>query len=180
MKRSAWLAVALVLALLPTGCVTRRFLITSDPPGAIVFRDGQPIGATPVEDSFIYYGKYHFRLVKDGYEPLDVDQEVVAPWYQYIGIDFFSENVYPFTLRDRHCFHYTLQPQVQVRPDDLRRRAEELRGRGKLIQPPPGIVIPPRRPNAPPPGPPVLPAAVPEAPPGANVPGSPLPPPTPQ
>jgi hypothetical protein len=184
MKRSAWLAVALVLALLPTGCVTRRFLITSDPPGAIVFRDGQPIGATPVEDSFVYYGKYHFRLVKDGYEPLDVDQPVTPPWYEIIGIDFFSETLLPFTLRDKRCFNYTLQPQVQIGHEELRRRAEELRCQGKTIQPPPGVVIPPRHPNVPPPegavapGLPVLPAPVPATP-GTGVPGAPLPPPVP-
>ncbi len=181
MKRSAALAVALVLTLLATGCVTRRFLITTDPPGAIVFRDGQPIGATPVESSFVYYGKYHFRLVKDGYEPLDVDQEVAPPWYEIIGIDFFSENIWPFTLRDRQCFHYTLQPVVQVPHDELRRRGEELRGRGRLIQPPPGVVLPQHQPNPPPapPGAPVLPAPVPVPPGGTIVPGSPLPAPVP-
>jgi hypothetical protein len=190
MKRFAGLAMALVLTLMPTGCVTRRFLITSDPPGAIVFRDGQPIGATPVEDSFIYYGKYHFRLVKDGYEPLDVDEKVRAPWYEYIGIDFFSENILPFTLRDNQSFHYALQPLVQVRHDDLRRRAEELRGKGKLIQPPPGIEekireLHERKAQQPPPGAivpgaPVLPPPVPVLPPPGTIPpGSPLPAPTP-
>src|SRR5437016_1011964 len=71
MKRSAsLLLLALCFALAPAGCVTRRFVITSNPPGAVVFRDGQPIGLTPVEQPFIYYGRYRFRLVKDGFEPL--------------------------------------------------------------------------------------------------------------
>jgi hypothetical protein len=188
MKRIAGLAVALVLTLLPTGCVTRRFLITTDPPGAIVYREGQPIGATPVEDSFIYYGNYHFRIVKDGYEPLDVDEKIRPPWYEIVGIDFFSENIWPFTLRDRRCFHYTLQPQVQIRHDDLRRRAEELRGRGQCIQPPPGIEEKIREmherkaaqpPGAVVPGAPVLPPPLPVAP-GAAVPGSTLPAPVPE
>ena len=137
MKQSAWLTLALALAVLPAGCVTRRYVITSDPPGAIVYRDGQPIGATPVEESFIYYGNYHFRLVKDGYEPLDVDQRLATPWYEYIGVDFISENFVPFWIRDKQEFCYRLQPVQQVSPDDLKRQAELLRARGKLVQPPP-------------------------------------------
>src|SRR5215831_19346560 len=100
MSRSALLALALANSLLPAGCVTRRFVITSDPPGAIVFRDGQPIGATPVEQAFLYYGKYRFRLVKDGYQPLDVEPELCAPWYEWPGLDFVSENIIPYHFRD--------------------------------------------------------------------------------
>jgi hypothetical protein len=179
MKQSAWLTLALALAVLPAGCVTRRYVITSDPPGAIVYRDGQPIGATPVEESFIYYGNYHFRLVKDGYEPLDVDQKMATPWYEYIGADFISENFVPFWIRDKQEFCFRLQPLQQVSPDDLKRRAQQLRERGKLIQPPPGLVLPPRRPNPPPapPGPTVLPP--PEAGSFPVVPPPSLPPPVP-
>jgi hypothetical protein len=150
MKRSAWLALALVLATLPIGCVTRRYVITSTPPGALVYKDGQPIGATPVERPFVYYGKYSFRLVKDGYEPLDVLPELDPPWYEYPLIDFFTENVLPFTIRDVRVLHFELKPLVPVRPEELKIRAQEIRDRGKLIQPPPGVVIPPRNPPAPP------------------------------
>ena len=147
MKRSACLALALVVAGLSAGCVTRRIMITSDPPGAIVYRDGQPIGATPVEEPFVYYGKYRYRLVKDGFQPLDVEPDVNAPWYEWPGIDFFSENLLPFHLRDVQAFHYQLLPLEAVRHDDVRSRAEELRNRGALIQPP--ADAPPRNVRAP-------------------------------
>src|SRR5947209_701596 len=99
--RARWtLLLALILVILPTGCVTRRYVITSDPPGALVYRDGQPIGATPVEAPFIYYGKYRFQLVKDGYQTLDVEPELCAPWYEWPGLDFISENINPYPLRD--------------------------------------------------------------------------------
>src|SRR5262245_19788812 len=65
------------------GCVERRFVIESDPPGAVVFVNGQPLGSTPVDGHFIYYGNYDFSLVEDGYETLHVDQRIRAPWYQY-------------------------------------------------------------------------------------------------
>ena len=42
----------------------------------MVFRNGVPIGPTPVDDQFVYYGNYHFTLVKDGYETLQVDQDI--------------------------------------------------------------------------------------------------------
>jgi hypothetical protein len=181
MKRTAWLVLALALAAMPTGCVTRRYVITSSPPGAVVYRDGQPIGATPVEEPFIYYGKYHFRLVKDGFEPLDVEPRLQTPWFQYVGVDFITENFVPYTFRDVQVLHFELKPLIPVRHDDLKNRAEILRQRGKLIQPPPGIILPRRPQQQPPPPPPpaapTLPAPLPGAP-AASPPA--LPPPIPQ
>ena len=65
------------------GCVDRRYVVTTDPPGAVVYRNGQYLGATPVDDHFIYYGKYHFTIVKEGYETLQIDQEIKTPWYEF-------------------------------------------------------------------------------------------------
>ena len=145
MNRAAWLVPVTCLACLSTGCVTRRVLITSEPPGAIVYRNGQYIGATPVEEPFTYYGKYRYRLVRDGYEPLDVVQDLEAPWYQLPGPDFVSENLIPYTFREVKTLHYQLQPALPVRPDDIRARADALRGEGKTIQPPPDAPPPPQR-----------------------------------
>ena len=150
MNRAAWLVPMMGLVCLTSGCVTRRVLITSDPPGAIVYRNGVYLGPTPVEEPFVYYGKYRYRLVKDGYEPLDVTQDIDAPWYELPGIDFVTENIYPCTLRDTRPLHYQLQPAVPVRPDDIRNRAEQLRIEGKSIQPPPDAPpVPGRRPAPP-------------------------------
>jgi len=144
MRRPVWLALGLALfaAGLSSGCVTRRVMITSDPPGAIVYRDGQPLGPTPVEQPFVYYGKYRYRLVKDGYAPLDVEPELCPPWYQYPGIDFIAETLIPYPFRDVQQVHFVLQPLETVRNDDVRSAAEILRGRGKQIGP---AVPPPRR-----------------------------------
>src|SRR5262249_57214469 len=115
MKRSAWLIVALALAgLAANGCVTRRYVITSDPPGAMVYRNGQPIGATPVEESFVYYGKYHFRLVADGKQPQDVVVDFDSPWYEYPGVDFIFENLVPCQFRDVHPVHVCLVDEQHV------------------------------------------------------------------
>jgi len=134
---------ALALPVLLSGCVDRRYVIQSDPPGALVYRNGVPIGSTPVDDHFIYYGKYDFTLVKDGYETLHVQQEIPAPWYEWPGIDFISENLIPCTIRDVRRFNYKLNPVQHIRTDEILSRAEELRQRGRSIGAPPPPPPPP-------------------------------------
>jgi hypothetical protein len=118
-----------------TGCVDRRYVITSDPPGAIVLRDGTYIGATPVDDHFTYYGKRRFTLIKEGYQTQTVEQNIPAPWYQYPGLDFFTEVLLPYRITDKREFHYPMQPQEAVRSDVLLNRGQELRNRGQAITP---------------------------------------------
>jgi hypothetical protein len=101
--------------------------IRSNPPGALVFVDDYEIGITPVSTSFIYYGERRIRLVKDGYETLTVIQPIAPPWYEVIGVDFFSETLVPGKIRDERTFDYVLRPQIMVPPEELRGRAEALR-----------------------------------------------------
>jgi PEGA domain len=160
MKRNAWLLGTLAGAALLTGCVERRYVITSDPPGALVLRSGQPLGATPADDHFVYYGNYHFTLIRDGYETLEVDQPIPPPWYQWPGLDFVSENLIPWRIYDVRRFHYQLQPLQVPNSVDVLNRAQELRGRGQQLGPLPGTEPVQRRP-APPPGAVPVPVAAP-------------------
>jgi len=128
--------VLVTAATLLTGCVERRYVITSDPPGAIVFRNGQQLGATPVDDHFVYYGKYNYTLVKDGYETLQVEQNIPAPWFEYFPIDFFSENLLPWQIEDVRRFHFKMEPRRVVNTNDLLKDAQNLRNRGLSISPP--------------------------------------------
>lgn len=130
-----WLAILALSALLPAGCVQRRFVIESDPPGAMVLVNNRPLGATPVDGGFLYYGTYHFTILKDGYEPLHVNQPIDAPVYQYFPLDFVSENVYPGKIEDVRRFRYQLQPKVQPQTDELIQKANQLRDRGRAIPP---------------------------------------------
>jgi hypothetical protein len=157
MNRYAWVGAAAVACALSAGCVERRFVINSEPQGALVYVNGQYLGATPVDFYYVYYGKYEFKVVKAGFEPLTVSQPVPPPWYEWPGIDFIAENVVPVKLRDVRSFCYTLQPAQTVRPDDLLNRATQLRARGQGIgQPKPQPVPAPAAPAA---GPPVPPGA---------------------
>jgi len=116
-----------------TGCVERRFVVESDPPGALVLVNGQPLGVTPVDGEFLYHGNYNFTLVKDGYETLQVKQAIPAKFYEYVPLDFVSENVYPGKIEDVRRFRYTLQPLAQPRSDTLLQQAAQLRERGKTV-----------------------------------------------
>jgi hypothetical protein len=122
-----------VLAVGLSGCIEQRFFIESDPPGALVLVNGRPIGTTPVDDYFTYYGTYDFTLVKDGYQTRTVRQKVAMPWFEVPGVDFLTENVYPGKVEDVRRFRYTLEPLVQVRTDDLLQQGEQLRNRGRAV-----------------------------------------------
>jgi hypothetical protein len=149
MKPSWCLAVLLLMTTGTIGCVERRFTVHSEPVGALVYHNGRYLGVTPVDGYIVYYGKQQFRLVKEGYETLDVVQEYDPPWYEWPGIDFVTENINPFKVRDVRRFCYPMRPLQSIPPEEVRERAEELRAAGQNI----GVPAPPR-PVAPAPAPP--------------------------
>ena len=100
----------------------------SNPPGALVFVDGQEIGRTPVATPFTYYGTRNFRLVKDGFETISVNQPFRTPWYQVPGIDFVTENLVPGEIRDERVVDFELVPKAAVSAGDVLLHAEQLRG----------------------------------------------------
>jgi hypothetical protein len=139
MKRIAWLTALLTISS-TVGCVERRFTVYSEPPGALVYINDRYLGMTPQDGYLTYYGKQQFKLEKEGYETLTVVQDYPAPWYEFPGIDFVTENIWPFKVRDVRRFCYTMVPLQSIPPDDVRARAEELRARGQNI----GVPAPPR------------------------------------
>jgi hypothetical protein len=122
-----WLLAVLVCAAAGPGCVQRRMTIRSNPPGAMVYIDNQEIGTTPVSTGFVYYGTRQFRLVKEGYETLTESRTLPSPWYQFIPLDFVSENLVPGEIRDHHTLDFQLVPQRVVPTEELLGRAELLR-----------------------------------------------------
>lgn len=123
-----WLLAAVGIVLLSsTGCVERRLMIRSQPPGAMVYVDDYKIGPTPIATSFTYYGTRKIRLVKDGYQTLTVYERIDPPWYQIPPIDFFAENVLRREVRDTRVLEYQLQPQPIAPTQQLLDRAEMLR-----------------------------------------------------
>ncbi|HVX60180.1 MAG TPA: PEGA domain-containing protein [Pirellulales bacterium] len=140
---------ALVLACtVGTGCVQRRLTIRSNPPGALVRIDNHDIGITPCSTDYIYYGKRHIQLVRDGYQTVDDYRWVGPPWYEIPPLDLFSENAIPWEIRDERTFEYDLMRQQVIPTQQLLGRAENLRTSTHLDAaaaappaPPPGTVI---------------------------------------
>ena len=140
---SAAILAALVLCAGLCGCVQRRMTIRSNPPGALVYVDNYEIGTTPVSTHFIYYGTREIRLVKDGYETKTVMQKFPAPWYEFPGIDFFSENCVPGEIRDQRDLTFQLERQRVVPTEQLMDQAQRLRSGTVLGAPMPGQPAPP-------------------------------------
>lgn len=163
MKPSLWLAALLTMTTGTIGCVERRFTVYSEPAGALVYLNNRYLGVTPVDGYITYYGKQQFRLIKEGYDTLDVVEKYNPPWYEWPGIDFVTENIYPFKVRDVRRFDYIMRPLKSIPPDEVRQQAEALRAAGQNI----GVPAPPR---------PLAPAqSTPSTPPGAVL-GPPTPP----
>lgn len=134
MRRCAWLCgVVAGVALLP-GCVERRYVVTADPPGALVQENGRPLGAAPADNGFVYYGNHHFTLIRDDHETLQVDECIQAPWWQYPPFDFFAD-LAPWTIHDVRRFHYQLQPLQKPNAEEVGQRAQQLRDKGQQLTP---------------------------------------------
>jgi len=130
----ALVALLLAIAATESGCVHRRMTIRTDPPGALVEVDGERLGLTPVSTDFLYYGTREITVSAPGYETLVVPQPVPAPWYQIFPIEFFSDNLLPFRVTNRHDFVYRLQPrdpQLDVE-DRLMDRARSFRSHSQV------------------------------------------------
>ncbi len=117
----------LAAASVAAGCVRRTILITSEPPGALVWLNDREIGRTPVVVDFEYYGTYDVRLQRPGYEPLMTSGTASAPWWEIFGVDLLSE-LAPFPLRSWVQWQYELEPRNDD-PEALIERAQELRAR---------------------------------------------------
>ena len=133
---------ALATVALATGCVQRRMTIRSNPPGALVYVDDYQIGTTPVSTDFIYYGTRKIRLVKDGYETLTVRQPFPLPWYQIFPLDFVTENLWPWEIRDERVVDLAMTTTASIPPESVVARAEQARlSAGSLPAPPPVPVV---------------------------------------
>ncbi len=130
-------AAALLLAsgLALHGCVERKLVIRSDPPGAEVDLNGNPVGTTPAEIPFTTYGVYDVLLSAPGCARLQTRAVAVPPWYEVIPLDFFFEHVWPFTLHDRQEFFFTLMPSDTASDTGVDEREKSLRDQLRSLPP---------------------------------------------
>lgn len=117
--------------LLLTGCgVERTLTVRSDPPGALVYLNGEEAGRTPTRKAFLWYGTYDVQVRKQGYVTKSAKTRVWAPWWQLPPIDLLAELV-PLRLQDNHVVAYRLQPETeqQTDPEQVIDRGVKLRRR---------------------------------------------------
>lgn len=138
-------ALLVCLTIAGPGCVQRRMTIRSNPPGALVYVDDYQLGTAPVSHDFVYYGTRKIRLVKDGYETLTVRQPFPVPWYQYFPLDFVTENLIPWEIRDERVVDLAMVPAASTPPESVVARAEQARlaaGSLPAVDPPRIVPLP--------------------------------------
>lgn len=124
----------LAAAAMLSGCVERTIRITSEPPGALVFLNDVEIGRTPTQTSFLHYGTYSVRLVKEGYEPFIGPAEAKTPIYDMIGLDLVAE-LLPIRFESDVHWHFELDP-VRTDIGSIVDRASQMRAQLELTAPP--------------------------------------------
>lgn len=110
-----------------TGCVQRRLQIRSEPEGAFVSVDRQPVGLSPLSVPYTYYGTREIQLEKDGYKTVRVEQNIRPPWFEWFPISLISNNFAGREIRDNRVFDFTLEPKQSVDGNALFLRADDLR-----------------------------------------------------
>jgi hypothetical protein len=113
--------------------------VRTNPPGAVVSVDNQLIGTAPAASSFVYYGTREIRVEKDGYRTETLKTRINPPWYQYPGLDFVTETLWPWEIRDERIIDVELVPQVLEPSDQVLGRADQLRSQSRA-----GVVTAPR------------------------------------
>jgi PEGA domain len=133
------LMAAMLLSLgitLCSGCVTRRYTVRTDPPGALVIVNDEALGPAPASRSFVYYGNRKITLILDGYETKTLIQPINAPWWDNYLTEFFTENIVPWVIDDEREFTYKLEPAQTPTVESVRGRAEGLRSEAQILPPP--------------------------------------------
>lgn len=124
-KETNILLTAALLACLAvlSGCVEREWTIRSEPEGAVVYVSNVEVGRTPVTIDFTWYGDYDVTLRKDGYETLDTNVKLDPPWFEWVGVDLFSE-IAPWTYYDRRETLHILEKRHTPNPNELIEKAK--------------------------------------------------------
>ena len=121
------LAVSTIGLLCLSGCVQRRLIVKTQPEGAFVSIDKQPVGYSPVSVPFTYHGTREFQVEKDGYKTITVQERIRPKWYSTFPISFITENFWPREIRDQRIFDFQLQPKTMTDENGLVDRANDLR-----------------------------------------------------
>lgn len=116
-----------MLVLSQVGCVRRRLTVRTNPANAMVYVDRQLVGPSPASTPFTFYGTRHIEVVGDGYRTEKILRTFTPPWYQIPPLDFITETLWPWEIRDERVIDVTMVPDEIVPSEALEERAEQLR-----------------------------------------------------
>ena len=134
--------VILVGSVISTGCLRRRMTVRTNPPGATVYVDKQRIGISPASTNYTYYAKRNIELVQDGYRTERFLRNFNPRWYSIPPLDFFTETLWPFEVRDERIIDVQMTPEPVVPSEAFIASAEQLRlqaSQGIAVQAPPTV-----------------------------------------
>jgi PEGA domain len=140
MRVGVWLAGFLLPAAL-CGCVERKLLVRSDPPGARVYLDGRfrgttGAGAGELSVPFEFYGSRRLVLRAEGYVPHSGRVELAPPWWQWFPLDLFVDVLWPGTVEDTHEVRVDLERRGSPGPAaDVEARARAFGAGGASHEP---------------------------------------------
>ncbi len=137
--RSFHFLVLVAIIITFSGCVARSLTVKTSPSNALVYIDNELIGESPVTVPFTFYGTRKIMIERkdeDGvltHERTIAFEEINAPVYEVFPLDFFSELVWPFKLKDDQVLSYDLvglEPlSIKEKQEMVIKNAEELRQR---------------------------------------------------
>jgi hypothetical protein len=138
-KRSFYLLILVTAVFAFSGCVTRSITVKTNPSNALVYIDDKLIGESPVSMPFTFYGTRKVMIERkdeDGvltHERTIAFEKIKAPVYEIFPLDFFSELVWPFKIKDDQVLSYNLVEldplSIKERQAKMLKSAEELRQR---------------------------------------------------
>lgn len=104
--------VTLAASLLTTlgGCAQKVIEITSEPSGALVTLNDVPVGRTPLQTEFTYYGDYDVQVRMDGYEPIRTKATASTPLYERAPLDLATA---PIPYETVIKWHFKLEPSLE-------------------------------------------------------------------
>ena len=114
-------------ASLLSGCVRLRLTVRTQPANAMVYVDRQLIGPSPAATAFTFYGTRHIEIVADGFRTEKILRNFTPPWYQIPPLDFVTETLWPWEIRDERVIDVNLVPDPIVPSEELIGRGEDLR-----------------------------------------------------
>jgi len=129
--RAASAAALLVAFAASGGCVERKMIIRSDPPGAAITLDGVDTElVTPAEIPFDFGGTRAVTLIAPGKRVLETTAKLEDPWFTYFPLDIGAEFLWPGTILDVQTFDYALESYQPVDPSmksELKKRLDEVK-----------------------------------------------------